>query len=107
MFVAMNQFSITPGREAEFEDAWRTRESYLQGFVGFIHFALLKGDEPGDYVSHTIWNTREDFLAWTQSESFRKSHSTRSAEGVMAGHPRARFYDAVITEPGALPAFAG
>ncbi|MEO8539488.1 MAG: antibiotic biosynthesis monooxygenase [bacterium] len=103
----MNQFSITPGREAEFEDAWRNRESYLKGFAGFVHFALLKGDEAGDYVSHTIWNSREDFLAWTQSESFRKSHSTRSAEGVMAGHPRARFYDAVITEPGTLPALTG
>lgn len=100
MFVAMNQFTITPGREAEFETAWRSRESHLQEFPGFVHFALLKGDESGDYVSHTIWASREDFIAWTQSDSFRKSHSTRSAEGVMAGHPRARFYDAVIAEPG-------
>ena len=107
MFVAMNQFSITPGREAEFEEGWRTRESYLGGFDGFIHFALLKGDEAGDYVSHTIWRSREDFLAWTQSDAFRKAHATRTAEGVLAGHPRARFYDAVVAEPGQVPTLAG
>jgi heme-degrading monooxygenase HmoA len=103
MFVAMNQFTINEGRGDEFEEQWRTRESYLQGFDGFVHFALLKGDDPGDYVSHTIWRSREDFIAWTQSDAFRKAHSQRSAEGVHAGHPRARFYDAVITEPGTLP----
>lgn len=107
MFIAMNQFSVTPGREAEFEEGWRTRESYLQGFDGFIHFALLKGDEAGDYVSHTIWRSRADFLAWTQSEAFRKAHSARTAEGVLAGHPRARFYDAVVAEPGPVPSLAG
>ena len=106
MFIAMNQFSINEGRGADFEEQWRTRESYLQGFDGFVHFALLKGDEPGDYVSHTIWRSREDFLAWTQSDAFRKAHSARSADGVLSGHPRARFYDAVITEPGSIPVLA-
>lgn len=100
MFVAMNQFTVNAGREAEFEEGWRTRESYLQGFDGFVHFALLKGDEQGDYVSHTIWRSRADFLAWTQSEAFRKAHGSRMPEGVIAGHPRARFYDAVLAENG-------
>jgi heme-degrading monooxygenase HmoA len=100
MFVAMNQCSVNPGREAEFEEGWRTRESFLQGFEGFIHFALLKGDEPGDYVSHTTWRSRADFLAWAQSDAFRKAHSVRTPDGIIAGHPRARFYDAVIEEAG-------
>jgi heme-degrading monooxygenase HmoA len=71
-----------------------------------VHFALLKGDEPGDYVSHTIWRSREDFLRWAQSDAFRKAHSARPSEGVLAGHPRARFYEAVITEPGPIPALS-
>ena len=104
MFIAMNQFSVNEGRGGDFEEQWRTRESYLQGVAGFVHFALLRGDEPGDYVSHTIWRSRDDFLAWTQSDAFRMAHSARSTEGVLAGHPRARFYDAVIAEPGELPA---
>ena len=107
MFVAMNQFSVSQGREAEFEEAWRTRESYLKSFDGFVHFSLLKGDEDGDYVSHTIWRSREDFIGWTQSEAFRKAHSNRTADGVLAGHPRARFYDAVLAEEGNLAAIGG
>ena len=71
-----------------------------------MHFALLKGDEPGDYVSHTIWRSRADFLAWTQSDAFRKAHSVRTPEGILGGHPRARFYDAVVTEPGADPSLS-
>jgi heme-degrading monooxygenase HmoA len=99
MFIAMNQFSVNPERASEFEAGWRARESHLQEFAGFRGFALLKGDEPGDYVSHTTWASRKAFMAWVNSDAFRASHSQRSPEGVLAGHPRARFYEAVIEEP--------
>lgn len=104
MFIAMNQFKVNPERAQDFEAAWRTRESYLQGFSGFEQFALLRGDEPGDYISHTIWTSRADFLAWTQSDAFRQAHAGGMAEGVLEGHPRARFYDAVIVESGTAAA---
>ena len=48
---------------------------------GFVQFALLKGDEPGDYVSHTIWVNREAFIAWAQSDAFRAAHSMALPEG--------------------------
>jgi heme-degrading monooxygenase HmoA len=98
MFVAMNQFQVNPERAAEFEEGWRTRESYLDGFQGFIGFALLKGDEPGDYVSHSMWDSREAFMAWATSDAFRKAHAMRMPDGILAGHPRARFYEAVLEE---------
>jgi heme-degrading monooxygenase HmoA len=104
MFIAMNQFQVNPERAAEFEDVWRNRESYLQGFDGFIHFALLKGDDPGDYVSHSMWSSREAFLSWAQSDAFRRAHGMKLADGVVVGHPRARFYDAVLEESGASEA---
>ncbi len=98
MFVAMNQFQVNPERVADFEETWRTRESYLQGFDGFIAFHLLKGDEVGDYVSHTMWRSRADFMGWATSDAFRKAHGGRMPEGVITGHPRARFYESVIEE---------
>ncbi len=104
MFIAMNQFQVNEGRGAEFEEAWRTRERRLQGVPGFRGFALLRGDDAGDYVSHTTWASREHFLAWTQSDAFRQAHAGRMAEGVLAGHPRARFYEAVLEEPAATAA---
>ena len=105
MFIAMNQFKVNPERGEDFEAGWRARESYLQGFDGFVQFALLRGDEPGDYISHTTWESRDAFLRWTQSDAFRKAHSGGMGEGILEGHPRARFYDAVIVESGS-PAVA-
>ena len=98
MFIAMNQFQVNPERAAEFEEGWRSRDSYLQGFAGFVSFALLKGDEPGDYVSHSTWESREAFMAWATSDAFRKAHGERMPDGLLQGHPRARFYEAVIEE---------
>lgn len=98
MFVAMNQFQVDPERGAEFEQVWRERESYLAEVPGFVQFALLRGDEPGDYISHSTWESREAFLGWAQSEAFRKAHGERMPEGVITGHPRARFYEGVLVE---------
>lgn len=98
MFIAMNQFQVSPSRIAEFEEIWCQRESYLAGAPGFRHFALLKGDDPGDYISHSTWDSRDAFLQWTRSVAFERAHGTKMPEGVLAGHPRARFYEAVLEE---------
>lgn len=98
MFIAMNQFAVEPARAEDFERSWRERESYLGEVPGFQSFALLKGDDPGDYISHTTWDSRDAFLAWAQSEAFRKAHGERMPDGILKEHPRARFYDAVIEE---------
>jgi len=99
MFIAMNQFQVNPDRAADFEEIWRTRESHLAGLKGFVQFSLLRGDELGDYLSHTVWESREDFIAWTASDAFRKAHAARTPEGILVGHPRARFYEGFIVEP--------
>lgn len=103
MFIAMNNFKVNPGREGEFEQRWRERETYLDQVPGFVEFALLKGDTPGEYVSHTVWEDREAFVNWTKSESFTAGHRQGgSVAGVLATHPEVRLYEAVLVErPGA------
>jgi heme-degrading monooxygenase HmoA len=99
LFIAMNQFTVNPERGAEFEEHWRRRESYLHEVPGFVRFALLRGDEPGAYVSHSTWRDRAAFEAWTKSEAFRKAHAqARTPEGVLAGPPRIRLFEAVIEQ---------
>lgn len=104
MFIAMNQFQVDPLKGAEFEEVWRGRESDLDQSPGFVQFALLKGDEAGDYISHSTWESRDAFLAWTQSESFKRAHGGGMPEGIIIGHPRARFYDSVLTQAGTAAA---
>ena len=102
LFVAMNQFEVDPARGAEFEARWRERETYLAEVPGFLRFALLRGDEPGRYVSHSTWASRAAFEAWTRSESFRKAHAqARMPEGLLRGHPRLQTFEAVLEQPGA------
>jgi heme-degrading monooxygenase HmoA len=46
--------------------------------AGLVAFHLLKGPEAEDhrlYASHTIWESRAVFEAWTKSEAFRAAHS--------------------------------
>ena len=99
MFIAMNRFRINRGFEADFERLWRERDSYLAEVPGFRSFALLKGPERDDhvvYASHTTWESREAFDAWTHSEHFRKAHAQRKApKGTYQGHPDLELFEAV------------
>lgn len=78
MFIAMNRFKVKPGSEEAFEKVWRNRDSYLDRVPGFVEFHLLKGPESEDhtlYSSHTVWQSKAAFEAWTKSEEFRAAHA--------------------------------
>ncbi|MCE2391140.1 MAG: antibiotic biosynthesis monooxygenase [Proteobacteria bacterium] len=99
MYIAMNRFRIAAGFEEGFERLWAQRDSYLEEVPGFREFHLLRGpSEEGEtlYASHTVWDSRADFEAWTQSESFRKAHAqARAPKGTYLGHPRFEGFEAI------------
>ena len=77
MFIAMNRFRVARGSEVDFEQVWLSRDSHLEEVPGFIEFHLLRGPEAEDhtlYASHTVWQSRAVFEAWTKSEAFRAAH---------------------------------
>ena len=81
MFIAMNRFRIARGSEAAFEQVWLNRDSQLNKVPGFVEFHLLKGPEAEDhtlYASHTVWQSKAAFEAWTKSEAFRTAHARAS-----------------------------
>ena len=100
MFIAMNRFRIARGSEPVFEALWRERDSYLDDVPGFVEFRLLCGPQDEEatlYASHTLWESREDFEAWTRSEAFRKAHSgARGSDGLYLGHPKFEGFEAVL-----------
>ena len=99
MFIAMNRFKINPAFKADFEKLWRERDSYLTEVPGFRSFALLRGPTHEDhilYASHTIWESRAAFEAWTESDHFRKAHAQAKApKGTYLGHPNLELFEAV------------
>ncbi|MEM6682694.1 MAG: antibiotic biosynthesis monooxygenase [Pseudomonadota bacterium] len=98
-FLAMNRFKITRGNEAVFEDIWRTRESHLDQVPGFKNFSLLKGPQTDDYTlyaSHSTWENRAAFEAWTKSEAFRMAHrNAGESRDIYMGHPQFEGFEAV------------
>ena len=100
MFLAMNRFKINKGFEEGFENVWRTRESFLADVPGFKKFALLRGptnDEYTLYASHSTWESRNAFEAWTESNAFRKAHGQRSApKGTYVDHPELEVFEQVL-----------
>jgi len=92
MFIAMNRFSVAPGKEADFEQVWLSRETHLEGVPGFVAFHLLRGPKGEDatlYSSHTVWRSRAEVEAWTRSDAFRAAHKDAGDNRPLyAGHPR-------------------
>ena len=100
MFIAMNRFKIAKGRESEFTDIWRQRDTYLASVPGFKEFHLLQGPETDEYTlfaSHSVWSSRAAFEDWTRSEAFRKAHAQAGgAKGIYLGPPQFEGFEAVI-----------
>ena len=100
MFIAMNRLRIAPGREAEFIEVWRQRDSRLNEVAGLRSFNLLQG--PGDaqatvFVSHSTWDSSAAFEAWTRSEAFRAAHAGAGQQrGLYLGPPQFEGFEAVL-----------
>ena len=100
MFIAMNRFRIALGREAEFVEIWRQRDSRLAQVPGFVDFHLLQGrsDESATvFVSHSRWESTAAFEAWTRSEAFRAAHGGAGApRDLYLGPPQFEGYEVVL-----------
>ena len=100
MFIAMNRFRVARGREEVFEELWRQRESYLDEVPGFREFHLLRGprdEEQALYASHSVWDSRQAFEAWAESEAFKKAHAqARAPKGTYLAHPEFEGFEVVL-----------
>jgi heme-degrading monooxygenase HmoA len=101
MFIAMNRFKVLKGEEAAFENVWLSRESHLESVPGFIEFHMLRGPEREDhvlYASHTVWASRDQFVAWTNSEAFRAAHrGAGQNKPLYLGHPEFEGFEVIQT----------
>ena len=96
----MNRFKISLGREDDFEEIWKTRETHLEGVNGFRQFYLIKGssnDEYTLYASHSVWESKNDFENWKKSEAFRAAHkSGGKQQEIYLGHPEFEGFEVVL-----------
>ncbi|MCF3932666.1 antibiotic biosynthesis monooxygenase [Acuticoccus sp. M5D2P5] len=101
MFIAMNRFRVNKGSEQEFENVWLNRDSQLKNEKGFVEFQLLRGPEQDDvrlYVSHTVWASEEDFIAWTKGPAFAEAHrNARTRNKLYSGGPHFEGFNVLQT----------
>lgn len=101
MYVAMNRFKIKLGCEQDFIDIWKSRDSYLDTVPGFQSFNLLRGASNEEFTlfsSHSIWNSKQDFINWTESEAFRKAHAGAGGKtkDIYLGPPQFEGFESVL-----------
>lgn len=100
MYIAMNRFKVILGMEDEFHDVWANRPRHLENVPGVKSFYLLKGATTDDYTlfsSHTVWDSEEDFVAWTKSQAFRDAHKGAGDRKVMTvGGPQFEGFKVVL-----------
>jgi heme-degrading monooxygenase HmoA len=101
MFIAMNRFRVKKGSEEAFERVWLNRDTYLMEMPGFVEFNLLRGQDNEEYTlyaSHSIWQSRQHFEAWTKSDAFRAAHH-RAGENkpLYLDHPQLETFEVMQT----------
>ena len=100
MFIAMNRFKIVQGMELKFEKIWKERDSHLDKVPGFLNFNLIKGESNENftlYASHSTWKSKNDFLNWTKSESFKLAHKDAiKNKNLYKGHPEFEGFEVVL-----------
>lgn len=99
MFIAMNRFRVKKGEEEAFESVWLNRDVHIRSEPGFVEFQMLRGPEDEDhtlFVSHTIWESEEAFIAWTRSEAFRNAHrGAGDRKPLYLGHPQFEGFEVI------------
>jgi len=104
VFVAMNRFKVSEGKQEKFERRWSERESALSERDGFLTFLLLRRDalktEDGyNYSTLTVWKNRAAFDDWRASAAAAKAHGNKPSEvseSLFDGPPSAVMYEGVL-----------
>ncbi|WP_318518567.1 antibiotic biosynthesis monooxygenase family protein [Photobacterium leiognathi] len=79
------------GHNYVFINIRENRDTYLDTVPGFQSFNLLQdasNDEFTLFASYSVWDSRQAFEGWTQSETFRKAHANaRANKEIYLGAP--------------------
>ena len=86
MFVVHNRIDAPADAAEAFEEVFvDSMRTTLAGVPGLVRSTLMRPTEDGQpYVSTMEFDTKESFLAWLKSDSFKAAHSDVQAPGMRA-----------------------
>ena len=98
MIVVMNRIPVNPEFHEAFEERFADRSALVDGMDGFISFRLLRPRNPdAPYIVSTTWESHEHFVAWTESDEFKKGHARagRLPREAFKGHPKLEMMEVI------------
>lgn len=76
MITVMNRIAVHPEYAEQFEARFADRARKVDEMPGFVSNLVLRPVAPGDpYIVLTVWESREQFDAWTRSDAFVQGHA--------------------------------
>lgn len=76
MFIVMNRIPVNPEYKDQFEERFTNRAREVDKMPGFVRNQVLRPANAEDpYIVLTVWQSKEDFEAWVNSEAFQKGHA--------------------------------
>ncbi|MFZ3417723.1 antibiotic biosynthesis monooxygenase family protein [Arthrobacter sp. 3Tela_A] len=85
MYVVVNTLEITPDTAEAFEKAFIDSMAHLEGVPGLGRSTLMRPEGASNtYLSTMEFDSKESFMAWLRSDSFKASHSADQAPGMQA-----------------------
>lgn len=98
MVVVMNRIPVVPEYAEAFEERFKDRAALVDRMPGFVSFRLLRPVKDGaPFVVETLWESKEHFENWTQSEEFKQGHARtgRLPKEAFSGHPKLELFEVV------------
>ncbi|MFP4529711.1 MAG: antibiotic biosynthesis monooxygenase family protein [Halodesulfurarchaeum sp.] len=98
MIVVQNRFEIAAGHEDAFVERFSNREGAIEAREGFRDFKLLRpaDADTNTFVAMTVWDSRADFEAWTDSEEFADAHGGDAPREMFEGHPTLEIHEVAL-----------
>ena len=86
MYIVHNRIDVPSAEADAFEQAFVTSmRTNLDGVAGLTRATLLKPTKEGQpWVSTMEFATKDDFMAWMGSDSFKAAHANVEAPGMQA-----------------------
>ncbi|AFZ68321.1 antibiotic biosynthesis monooxygenase family protein [Deinococcus peraridilitoris] len=76
MITVANRIYVNPDFAEAFEARFRERAGLVDQMPGFLSNFVLRPTKSGEpYIVLTLWESREAFEGWTQSDAFHQGHA--------------------------------
>ncbi len=103
MIIVMTRLPVNPEFKEQFKERVKEKfgEKGLSDQKGFVKMNILEPKsfpsmpENNTFIVETYWETMEDFVSYTQSQSFAEAHRDLPPKEWFAGHPTVEVYEII------------